>query len=217
MPDTTSHLANESDRTLMVRAHEGDQPAMAALLDRYLGPLYNLVLRATGERGLAADVVRDCLAARLRGLAGRVPPAEERWFVELARDAYRALPEAGLPVRAPGQPLRISPRHWATEHLRLVEEEQKNVQRFGQRLRRRLWRAWSQLTVEQRFVLALAETQPLAPEDLGRVLGQSSSVARNIRDEAKLALMARLANPEKHSWRSLGRHARRPVDEGGRP
>ena len=54
--------------------------------------------------------------------------------------------------------------------------------------------------MQQRFVLTLTETQNLSPAELARVLGQSESAARNLRDEAKLALLALLARPQRRSW-----------------
>jgi DNA-directed RNA polymerase specialized sigma24 family protein len=218
--------AAESDRTLTLRAREGDAAAVLALVDRYAAPLYNLALRTTGDAAGSAEVVTEVLAARLQGLSEKetenktrsdgstaltaskptvaqvqnLPQAEERWIVPLAGDLYRAILDAGFRPERRTAGLRISGRHWNAAGLRLADGEGRGGRRTAQRLRRRLAHAWSHLTMQQRFVLTLSETQSLSPAELARVLGQNETAAQKLRDEAKLALLALLARPERRSW-----------------
>lgn len=188
------------DRTLMVRAGEGDLVSALGLVDRYAGPLYNLVYRATGMAEVAADVTRQTLSAAVAALSRRVPKAGERWFVDLARGAYRSLRSLGLRADQTTAPVRIASRHWEPERLRVARES--DSRRVVQKLRQRLWRAWSDLSLRERFVLALAETAQFSSAELAAALGESDEAARRIRDEAKLALMANLAKarPTWHTW-----------------
>jgi DNA-directed RNA polymerase specialized sigma24 family protein len=218
-------LPAESDRTLTLRGQGGDSAALLALVDRYAAPLYNLALRTTGDAAGSAETVTEILATRLRGLNEPEPgsktrsdkptvahaergrektasPAqeEERWIVPLAADLYRALLAAGFRPEQTTVGLRISARHWNVAGLHLADGQGRGGRRTAQRLRRRLAQAWSHLAMQQRFVLTLAETQSLTPAELARVLGLGETAARNVRDEAKLALLALLARPERRSW-----------------
>jgi len=192
----------ESDRALMVRAHDGDRLAALALVDRYVGPVWNLVYRSTGLSALAADVVRATLSSAVRSLSDRVPPADRRWIVALAADAYGRLLSADVRPDAPTHRFRISPRHWDAERLGISAGARPSPRRAGQKLRQRLWRSYSRLSMRRRFVLALSETAPLSAAELAEVLGESEAQARLIRDGAKLALMERLADrsPRWPSW-----------------
>ena len=202
----------ESDRTLMIRAHDGDRLAALALLDRYAGPLWNLVYRATGLSALAADVVRATLSSAVRRVSERVPPADRRWIVALASDAYRRLLAADVKPDAPTHRFRISPRHWDAERLGIAAGARPSPRRAGQKLRQRLWRSYSRLSMRRRFVLVLSETGQVSPAELAEVLGESEARARLIRDGAKLALMERLADAPRRwpSWLREHRRGRRP-------
>jgi len=209
-PEERRLPTGESDRTLMVRAHEGDPLAALALVDRYSGPLWNLVHRTTGLAGLAADVVRETLSSAVRGLAERVPRGDRRWIVDLASDAYRRLLAADVKPEGLTHRFRISPRYWEAERLAVSSHARPSPRRAGQKLRQRLWRSYSRLSMRQRFVLALTETAQVAPAELGEVLGEPEAVARTIRDGAKLALMEHLADrPTNWTSRVLDRRRRR--------
>ena len=185
-------LPERTDRELMVRAHEGDALASLALVDRYAGPLLNLALRATGMRVVAEEAARDALASAIAGLAVRVPPADRRWIVDLAGDLYRRLLATGLKADRPARRVRISPRQWETERLALSPTARPSPRRAAQKLRQRLWRAYSMLPMRDRFVLALTEMAQLSSSELAAALGESQTRARAVRDEAKLTLMSRL-------------------------
>jgi RNA polymerase sigma-70 factor, ECF subfamily len=196
------------DRTLMIRADEGDLVAALGLVDRYAGPLYNLVYRATGMAEVAADVTRQTLSAAVAGLSRRVPKAGERWFAELARGAYRQLLSLGLRGDQATAPVRIASRHWEPERLHIARESGSAPRRVAQKLRQRLWRSWSDLSLRERFVLTLADTAQFSSAELAAALGESDASARRIRDEAKRSLMANLAKA-RPSWRIWLRQRRR--------
>ncbi|MBN2584301.1 MAG: hypothetical protein JXL80_14670 [Planctomycetes bacterium] len=198
-------LAAKSERELIVAVHEGDSDASLALIDRLTPVLFNLVLRATGLMGLAEELTRDVLAAQIRGLDDRVPPSGRRWVVPLAAEVYRRLLAMDVrPDRATHR-LRIPPRFWQAERLELSGDSDLRVRRGAQKLRQRLWAAWSRLTMRQRFVLSLVELHRFSTDELAETFGEAEPVARRIRDDAKLALMIELTR--RASDRS-GRRAR---------
>lgn len=198
-----SELPTEAtDHTLAVAAHEGDVAAQLALIERYTAPLFNLVHRTTGMNHVADEITRTVLAAAVAELDLRVPPAGERWMARLARDVWRQLLALDLRPDRPAQRVRIAPKHWDLDVLHLAEDTRPSPRRAGQKLRQRLWRAWSALTLRERFVLTLCDTARLTVDELAVALGESPSAARARRDEAKLALMAHLTarRPAWSTW-----------------
>ena len=169
-----------------------------------------------GEPGMnhvADEVTRTVLAAAIAELDLRVPPAGERWMARLARDVWRQLLALDLRPNRPAQRVRISPKHWDLDVLRLADDTKPSPRRAGQKLRQRLWRAWSALTLRERFVLTLCDTARLTVDELAVALGESASAARARRDEAKLALMAQLT-ARRSAWPSWLGDRRR---DRGRP
>ena len=196
----------------MVRVYEDDSAAALALVERYTGPLFNLIHRTTGMAGVAVDVTREVLASAVGNLAERVPLAGRRWIVRLAADAYRRLLAMDLKAEQPAHRVRISPRHWEPDRLDLSPDARPSPRRLAQKLRQRLWRAWSLLAMRERFVLALTEMAQISLGELAEVLDETVEVARIIRDQAKLSLMGRLAAKRAtwKSWLTRRRRRRRP-------
>lgn len=200
-----------SDRSLMVDLHEGNPEAALALIDRYAAALFNLAFRATGLAGLAEDVACGALTSHLRDLAERVPKADQRWIVALAGDLYRRLLAMDLGPDEMTHRVRIPSRHWESQRLGISSESRLGVHRAAQKLRQRLWQAYSRLSMRQRFVLALVELHGVSVGELAEVIGEPEAVARRIRDEAKLALMAEL--PRRRKDRRRDRRRQRAGNE----
>ena len=95
--------------------------------------------------------------------------------------------------------------------LELSPETRPSPRRAAQKLRQRLWRAWSELSLRQRFVLALSDPHRLSTSELGEVLGEPEPAARRVRDEAKVALVAELSR----SRRERRRQRRHRASEEG--
>ena len=212
VPEQLPLPSDATDRVLMVRAGQGDTAAALALVDRYTGPLFNLAHRATGLTSVATDVVGRTLGSSIRELADRVPPADRRWIVDLAGRLYRRLLGMGLRADQPTHRVRISPRRWEPARLEVSASAGPGAQRVVQKLRQRLWRAYSELTLRERFVIALVETAQTSLAELADVLGESEASARAIRDQAKLELMSGLvtARPTWKAWLRERRTRRRP-------
>jgi ribosomal protein L7/L12 len=62
--------------------------------------------------------------------------------------------------------------------------------------------------MRERFVLALGETAPLSVSELSAVLAEPEAIARRVRDEAKLALLARLGGAKAAAGGARGLSAR---------
>ncbi len=190
-------LADASERDLLASAARADADATLALIDRYAPVLFNLLLRTTGLVALAEELTRDVLADALRQPAAAVPPPDGRWIVALAKETYRRLLAIDLRPDEPTHRVRIAPRYWQPERLQTADDDglRPATARAARLLRRRLGEAWSRLAMRQRFVLALVEPHRLSTDELADVLDESEPVARQIRDEAKLALLLKLPRP----------------------
>ena len=215
-PETTASgrsAPRACDRSLMVDVHEGDLSAALVLIDRYAAALFNLAFRTTGLAGLAEDLTSGILSSHLRNLAAHVPEADRRWIVALAGDLYQRLLAMDLGPHELTHRIRIPSRHWEAQRLELSPESRLGgARRAAQKLRQRLWQAYSRLPMRRRFVLALVEPHRLSVAELAETIGEPEAVARSIRDEAKLALMAELSRTRKgrHRSRNKGRTGGRP-------
>lgn len=196
-----SDLLRKDDRTLALAVHEGDSLAAVALLQRYYDPIFNLVLAATGIAATAEEVTEAVIVGRLRHLAQRPPATDEpRWIVLLAAHAWKLLFELCPAGQWRTRRLRISPRHWDVERLQLADDARPSPQRAAQRLRHHFWQAFSRLSMQQRFILALVERHRVSADELGRVLAADEAEARRLRNRAKLALLNFFPGKAGRAW-----------------
>jgi RNA polymerase sigma-70 factor (ECF subfamily) len=57
--ETAPDMPPSSDRTLAARAVQGDSEAFAELYRRYERPIFNFILRSTGQRALAEELLQE--------------------------------------------------------------------------------------------------------------------------------------------------------------
>lgn len=77
----------EEPPALVGRAADGDEAALAALYDRYAGPLYGFGLRRLGDQELAEELVQRVMT-RVWRFAGRYDPDRggvDTWVFAIAR------------------------------------------------------------------------------------------------------------------------------------
>ncbi len=81
-----------SDRALAARAVDGDAEAFAELYRRYQRPIFNYILRCTGQRGLAEELLQETFTRVWR--AGRtfdaVQGAFRPWIYKIALNTVRS-------------------------------------------------------------------------------------------------------------------------------
>jgi RNA polymerase sigma factor (sigma-70 family) len=133
----TAFNANTSDETLMEAFCQGEQRAFDVLFDRYAQPITRLMLRLTGNRALAMDLMQTTFLSVVRG-RGRFTQGLrfKPWLYTIAmnamRDAFRRtrrekLMEDGSVPEGMFEPLAPDPA--MERHVRRALESLSDVQR----------------------------------------------------------------------------------------
>ena len=85
---STAEPADESAR-LMLRLARGDETALAALYERWSGPLVNFLFRMCRDRALAEDLLQDVFLRVWRAAPTYQPTARySTWLFQVARNAW---------------------------------------------------------------------------------------------------------------------------------
>ena len=151
-------------QALKISLAAGQQPAFAALYDRFGAAMYRTALRITGRAEDAEDVVQEVFVSLVRGrrkladvddLAGYV-------FTAMKRSAFRAVE-------------RRSRQPTTSEHIESLCVELEPV--AGNERSQELERALANLPVEQRQVVALKIDAGLTFEQIGKVMQLSPNTA----------------------------------------
>lgn len=183
-----------TDSELLARLRAADQAAFDLLYARYRAPLFSFLVRLTGRRWLAEDLLQDTWLALARS-AVELPAGTmlRPWLFTVARNAFLSyrrwalldadrLRELGLlPTRAPESPFEQAA---ATE------------------AQRRLEAALARLPVAQREVLLLCSVEQLEPREAATVLGIEPEALRQRLSRARAMLLEALERAERTGSRS---------------
>ena len=136
---------------LMQRCAQGDEHALAALYDRWAGPLLNVIDRMCRDRALAEDLVQEVFVRVWRAAPRYEPTARySTWLFQVARNAWlnerekqlrRPTPvdiesadSDGGSVPAPAAPLSSCPAKSALDR-ELAEQIDGAVRKLPEKLR----------------------------------------------------------------------------------
>jgi RNA polymerase sigma-70 factor (ECF subfamily) len=136
---------------LLERCAQGDERALAALYDRWAGPLLGFLDRMCRDRALAEDMVQETFVRVWRAAPRYQPTAKfSTWLFQIARNAWLnerekrlrrptpaeiESPDAdGCSVAAPAAPRSSSPVAAALDH-ELAERIDDAVQKLPDKLR----------------------------------------------------------------------------------
>ena len=154
------------DTDLVIQARSGVAAAREELARRYREPAYLLGLQLTGNREDALDVAQEALLRFFATLdrfeeARPVRPYLLRIVRNQAMDLWRR------------RRVRRAESLDAGELPRQIADEQPGPEELTRRgeLRRRVWRAISQLAPAKREILVLRDYHDLAYAEIARVLG----------------------------------------------
>lgn len=157
-------MTGELDEITLARAQRGDPEACRSLVRRYQAPVFALVGRMLGPRGLGGlteDVAQESFLRVFRALPGfdrRGPAKLSTWILCIAsRLAINEL-ERRRPALDPMPEDLVDPRPGDAEAQRAE-------------LRRALRRAIASLTPEQQGVFVLREYHGLAEAEIASALG----------------------------------------------
>ncbi len=131
-----TQLNEQSDRSLVERAIEGESSAMEAIYRRHSGAVYSMALRFTGQVSDAEDVVQETFIKAFKSLAAlQDAGALKSWLlgigINLSRDLYRRRTRL-VPVGTP--PASTAPaggdvltRRWLERCLQQLPEGYREV------------------------------------------------------------------------------------------
>lgn len=188
-----------SDEGLMLAFRAGDARAFETLVRRHRTPVFNFILRFTGHRTRAEDVLQETWLKVVRSAREYEPKAKfTTWLYTIARnlcvdsarkESYRQASSLEAPAGAnaggdEGRPLGeglpdtgASPERGA----------------YNARLRPLLERALASLPEEQREVFVLREYSGIAFKDIAEVTGVSENTVKSRMRYALEGLRRRLA------------------------
>ncbi len=114
---TAQEMDTPSDRTLAARAIRGDEAAFAELYRRYERPIFNFILRNTGRRTLAEDLLQETFTRvwRVGGTFDVVDGAFRPWLYKIALNTIRS---------------ELRKKRYTTEHVPF-EETDAEVRAIG--------------------------------------------------------------------------------------
>jgi DNA-directed RNA polymerase specialized sigma24 family protein len=183
-----------NDADLTSAAGHGDRAAAGALVERYLGRVFDFVYRALRDRARAAPVARAAMAEAFAALAGGEEAAPRtRVFAAARARVVAALDEAGRAAETTPLGDEESRRAGFDQFDAGLAVLRSAVELEGDREAARLvWQAASGLPARRYLVLDLALRQWLRGADLGTVLGAGPGEAESALAEAERALEARL-------------------------
>ncbi|HEX5015567.1 MAG TPA: sigma-70 family RNA polymerase sigma factor [Candidatus Limnocylindrales bacterium] len=166
------------DPALIERAQHGDRDAYAELATASSSRLFGVALRVLRDREAAGDALQAALVAIWRHLPElRDPSAYESWSYRIALNACRTARRRKRPTfRTTDLPDDLA-----------VSDSEVSVAN-----RDELERAFSRLTVDQRYVLVLRYYRDMPVEGIAAALGISTGTVKSRLHGARNAMRAAL-------------------------
>jgi len=186
--------AEQTDEQLMRRFQRGEARAFETLMLRHRTPVYSFLLRFTGERTRAEDLVQETFLRLVKGAAAWEPRASVRtWLYTIARnlaaDAARRQvfrdTDSLDALAADGQ----HPRQAPPAATGPAPDEAADAAR----LRPRLEAALAALPADQREVFLLREHAGFSFPEIAGATGANENTVKSRMRYALLALRQRLA------------------------
>ncbi|AKQ65322.1 RNA polymerase sigma-70 factor, ECF subfamily [Myxococcus hansupus] len=187
-----------SDERLMLAFQAGEPRAFEALVRKHRTPVFNFILRFTGHRARAEDVLQETWLKVVRNAGEYTPKAKfTTWLYTIARnlcvdsarkESYRQA--SSLDAPSPG-----SERDEARPLGDGLPDAGASPERgaYNARLRPMLERALAALPEEQREVFTLREYSGIPFKDIAEVTGVSENTVKSRMRYALEGLRRRLA------------------------
>ncbi len=184
--------STDSDRLIVDRIAAGDEDAFALAYDRYADLLYGSVVRFTGDRETAAEVVQDAFMALWR----RAGQFDERsgtlagWLLAIAR--HRAVDVHRAEIRRPALAVAVDEERSAAPATYHEGTDPHDVaaQRWLQAVVRA---AVSELPDDERAVLTLAYSSGLSQSEISGRIGVPLGTVKSRTRRAMAHLRVRLS------------------------
>ena len=184
--------STDSDRLIVDRIAAGDEDAFALAYDRYADLLYGSVVRFTGDRETAAEIVQDAFMALWR----RAGQFDERsgtlagWLLAIAR--HRAVDVHRAEIRRPALAVAVDEERSAAPATNHEGADPHDVaaQRWLQAVVRT---AVSELPDDERAVLTLAYSSGLSQSEISGRIGVPLGTVKSRTRRAMAHLRVRLS------------------------
>jgi RNA polymerase sigma-70 factor (ECF subfamily) len=172
----------QPDPELLRRAQKGDEHAFAELVRAYETPLYNYILRLTGDRALAEDLLQEVFLRVYQGL----PRFSLRckfttWLFQVTKN--RVLDELRARERRPSGTIALDD----APHLEVLDQPVERLETIDA-----LWRAVGALNVDLKMALLLRDVVGLSYNEIADALETTLATVKwrifKAREEVALAL-----------------------------
>ena len=172
--------ADSSDEQLMLAFREGDAAAFEALVQRHRGPVFNFILRSTGNPARAEDLLQEAWLKVIRGSRQYEPKARfTTWLYTIARNL--CVDSARRETFREVVPLEASRRDGAPPMAEWLSDGRPEPDRAAHsaRLRPLLEQALMSLPQEQREVFVLREYSGVPFKEIASVVGMSENTVKS--------------------------------------
>ena len=173
-----------SDEQLMVRYQNGDAKAFEQLLSRHYRPVFNFLLRYTGNSATAEELLQDVFSRVIRGAKAYKRQARfTTWLYTIARNItidhsrkqkFRRHQSLDQPIGGDEDGARLIDRV-ADEDPRGMADRRLEDGKFKEALSVAL----SQMNEDQRMVFVLREFQHLSFKEIAGVVGASENTIKS--------------------------------------
>jgi len=172
--------ADSSDEQLMLAFREGEAAAFEALVQRHRGPVFNFILRSTGNPARAEDLLQETWLKVIRGSREYEPKARfTTWLYTIARNlcvdsARRETFREVVPLEAPQRDGAPPMAEWLADGRPAPDRAAHHA-----RLRPLLEQALMSLPKEQREVFVLREYSGVPFKEIASVVGMSENTVKS--------------------------------------
>jgi len=173
----------QPDPAILRKAQRGDERAFAIIVRSYETPVYNYILRLTGDRALAEDLLQEVFLRVFQGL----PRFSSRckfttWLFQVTKN--RVLDELRARDRRPLAPLCLDD----VPPLEVVDQPVERVETIDA-----LWRAIDALNVDLKMALLLRDVVGLSYNEIAEALEVTLATVKwrifKAREDVQLALV----------------------------
>ena len=164
----------------MLAFREGEATAFEALVQRHRGPVFNFILRSTGNPARAEDLLQETWLKVIRGSREYEPKARfTTWLYTVARNlcvdsARRETFREVVPLEAPRRDGAAPMTEWLADGRPAPDRAAHNA-----RLRPLLEQALMSLPKEQREVFVLREYSGVPFKEIASVVGMSENTVKS--------------------------------------
>lgn len=174
-----------SDELLMLAFKKGDARAFETLVRRHRAPVFNFILRFTGNRARAEDILQDTWIKVVRSSSEYEPKARfKTWLYTIARNlcvdsARKESYRAAESLEGEGRPGEEGSGPTAAQRVNDDGAAQPDRHAYNREVRPLLEEAVTRLPEEQREVFLLREQSGLSFKEIAEATGTPENTVKS--------------------------------------